>query len=92
MFDNCFHKIFLKQAVELNNYIDEFDQENILGLKVQKGIFSEFYYKSDHHKKIIRYFPTEYEFEKYHSDKDDNEILFRIHKRSSVILWIFRII
>lgn len=71
--DCCYHKVFFPQNVDLGNGIDEFDADKISSLEFMKGEYSEFYYKSEKHKKIIRYYPTLKELETFESDKIQEE-------------------
>lgn len=75
--DNSFHKMFFKQQIETEKGIDSFDQINIKSLHTVKGEYSEFYYKSDIHRKIMRYYPTLKELEVFKSGNVESDQMLK---------------
>jgi len=75
--DNCFHKFFFSQQIDLGKNIDAFDLGNIEGLRTKKGEYSEFYYKSDAHRKVMRYYPTFKELEVFGSEKEQTQKMLK---------------
>lgn len=73
--DNSFHKIFFHQTVKEDLGLDSFDCEQIMSLKTQLGSHSEFYYKSEINRKVVRYYPTLKELELFCSDNLKREKL-----------------
>lgn len=59
----CSTKIFFQQAIETSELVDEFDKGNIDSLSTKRRQFSEFYIKTEHCRKIARYYPTPLEYE-----------------------------
>lgn len=59
----CSTKIFFQQSVGDSEFLTEFDKEKVRSLSTKLGVFSEFYIKTDFHRKIARYFPIPIEYE-----------------------------
>lgn len=74
--DNCYHKVFFNQPVNESDKISSFDVEKINSLRTIKGEYSEFYYKSEKFRKVLRYYPTRYELEVFSSDSENNKAFF----------------
>lgn len=72
---NTFHKFILKQECSENEFLNSFDLERIGELNSVINIYSEIYYKSANHKKILRYYPTSHELALFSSNKKFNEKL-----------------
>lgn len=71
---NCsFYKIFFEQSISRSEFITDFDFDAISSVKTKKGQYSEFYLKSENHKKILKYVPTNFEYELFTSDYLDNK-------------------
>lgn len=71
--DNCYHNVFFAQNIECSKGITLFDQQMIHSLRTNRGEYSEFYYKSEVHRKVLRYFPTLREFEVFKSGNEESE-------------------
>lgn len=71
--DNSFHKFFFSQNLELGRGIDDFDLERVKNLRTLRGEYSEFYYKSGVHRKVLRYYPTLKEYELFKSGNEINK-------------------
>lgn len=59
----CSTKFFFQQEVGESEFLTEFDKEKIRSLSTKVKQYSEFYIKTDFHRKIVRYFPTPLEYE-----------------------------
>lgn len=81
--DSSYHKFFFAQGIKPSSTITPFDCERISTLHTVKGEYSEFYYKSEVHKKILRYYPTATELEVYGSElqQTDNMLQYIKDKR-----------
>jgi hypothetical protein len=71
--DNSFHKIFFKQTLEPGQGISAFDCSHIGTLYTVQREYSEFYYKTEQFRKILRYYPTYKELELYKSGNEENK-------------------
>lgn len=70
---NSFYKVIFRQDLKPNEYLDEFDTENISTLQTVKGDYSEFYLKTSFHRKVCRYYQTSFEYELFTTSWKDNE-------------------
>lgn len=70
--ENCFHKFIFQQVVKKNEVLTDFDIKAASSINSEKGIYSEFYYKSANHKKKLRCYGTSREKELFTSESDDN--------------------
>ncbi|MBL6988689.1 MAG: hypothetical protein ISR65_02890 [Bacteriovoracaceae bacterium] len=70
---NSFHKIIFKQDLRESEFVDKFDIAQVKSLMGVKGIYSEFYYKSDFNRKCVRYFGTPLEYEIFNTTKEHSE-------------------
>lgn len=59
----CSTKIFLQQNLDGLNQLDSFDLGKIKSLSTKRKQYSEFYIKTEFHRKIARYYPTPLEYE-----------------------------
>lgn len=75
--DNSYHKVFFNQNIDVGKGIDEFDKEQIQNLTTVKGHFSEFYYKNETIRKVLRYYPTIKELEVFNSEKYEKSKLIK---------------
>lgn len=74
--DNSYHKIFFTQTVkEGEGGLTSFDRSQIESLETVKGEYSEFYYKSDVNKKVVRYYASLKDLEVYGSEDDTQKML-----------------
>jgi hypothetical protein len=73
--DNSFHKFFFNQNIKIGSGIDDFDQEKIMKLRTVQGEYSEFYYKSENYRKVMRFYPTLKEFEVYKSGNEERDLM-----------------
>lgn len=69
---NSFYNIFFHQNIEESSFIDEFDKHQISSLQTVKGLYSEFYLKTEQNKKTLRFVPSKLEYELFTSDYSDN--------------------
>jgi conjugal transfer ATP-binding protein TraC len=81
-----FHKIFFKQEMDLNEYLDSDEVKLIKSLRSSKGNYSEFRIVTDFYKKILRYYPTFKEYELFTTDyfeiQNQNAFLEKINSDS----------
>ncbi len=73
MAQNSFYKIIFKQNIKVNEYINETDLEKISSLNTIKGMYSEFYLKTEFNNKILRYYQDSFEYELFTSNYEDNQ-------------------
>jgi hypothetical protein len=73
--ENCYHKFIFQQAIKKNEILTDFDIEATTQVRSEKGVYSEFYYKSEIHKKKLRCYGTTREKELFTSEGDDNNRL-----------------
>lgn len=74
--DNSYHKIFFSQEVEIGEGgLTPFDVSQIKSLRTQKGEYSEFYYKSEVQRKVVRYYATKKDLEVFGSESDSAQML-----------------
>ncbi len=73
--ENCYHKFIFQQTIKKNEVLSDFDIEATTQIRSEKGLYSEFYYKSANHKKKLRCYGTAKEKELFTSEADDNERL-----------------
>lgn len=60
--DLSYYKFIFSQNTEKVSGLTDFDQERIKVLQSRKGLYSEFYLKSEHFRKILRYYATPQEY------------------------------
>ncbi|MBD66521.1 MAG: hypothetical protein CME62_15015 [Halobacteriovoraceae bacterium] len=72
---NTFWKFLFKQNLSINEFVDEHSIDLLSGVQSEKGNFSEFLLLSETLKKIMRFYPSEIEYEIFTSDKNDNNSL-----------------
>jgi hypothetical protein len=75
----CSTKILFQQNIENSNEINNFDVEKIKMLSTKRKEYSEFYIKTEHHRKITRFYPTALEYELYTSNHNDRHSFDRFH-------------
>lgn len=69
---NTYFKFLFKQALNESEFID-FTTRNLLSeIQSKKGVYSEFLYFTEIHKKPIRFYPSPLEYELFTSDRGDN--------------------
>jgi len=74
--DCSYHKIFLSQTLEGSDLgVSSFDLSKISSLKTIKDHYSEFYYKTDVNRKVMRYYPTITELELFRSGEKEREVM-----------------
>ena len=73
--ENCYHKFIFQQTIKSNEVLTDFDIAASSQVNSEKGLYSEFYYKSANHKKKLRCYGTPREKELFTSEGDDNERL-----------------
>lgn len=72
--DCSHHKIFFSQTLESGDMgISDFDLSKIRSLVTVKNSFSEFYYKTDTIRKVLRFYPTVRELEVFRSGEGDRK-------------------
>ncbi|MGZ3857668.1 MAG: VirB4 family type IV secretion system protein, partial [Bacteriovorax sp.] len=67
------NKILFQQSVEESRELDSFDIEKIKMLSTKRKVYSEFYIKTEHHRKTARFYPIPLEYElftSYHKDRE----------------------
>lgn len=82
----CSTKIFFQQNVSESSELDRFDLERIKNLSTKRKMYSEFYIKTEHHKKIARFYPAPLEYELYTSYHKDREVFDRFNAHYSEFL------
>lgn len=80
--NNSFYKVFLRQGLGDSAYFDDFDKDKIKNLFSSKGQYSELYLKSSIHRKALRYYPTNLEYELFTSSREDNIKLDKFVERN----------
>lgn len=75
----CSTKILFQQSIEVGSEINSFDAEKIKSLSTKRKEYSEFYIKTEHHRKIARFYPTASEYELYTSNHNDRHSFDRFH-------------
>lgn len=68
IYQNSCHKFLFRQDVE-TDLLDQHSKALLNQVSSEKGIYGEFLIISDLIKKIVRYFPTKFEFELFNTDK-----------------------
>lgn len=75
---SCAHKILFNQVITSEaKFLSSDDKSMLESCKGVQGMYSEFLYKSDIHRKPVRYYQTKFEYYLFTSHKPDNE---RINK------------
>jgi len=75
----CSTKILFQQTIDTSSEINSFDVEKIKSLSTKRKEYSEFYIKTEHHRKIARFYPTALEYELYTSNHNDRHAFDRFH-------------
>lgn len=75
----CSTKILFQQTIDTSSEINGFDVEKIKSLSTKRKEYSEFYIKTEHHRKIARFYPTALEYELYTSNHNDRQSFDRFH-------------
>jgi hypothetical protein len=78
--NNTFYKVFFAQSISKGDFIDDFDVDKITSLKMVKRVYSQFYLKSGHHRKQLRYKPDPLTYELCTSDPEDRKRFARYEK------------
>ncbi|QDK42716.1 hypothetical protein DOM21_14905 [Bacteriovorax stolpii] len=78
----CSTKFFFQQAVSDSEFLTEFDKEKIRSLSTKVKKYSEFYVKTDFHRKIVRYYPTPLEYELGTSNDLDRVSFERFYEKN----------
>lgn len=73
---NAFHKCIFNQTIVDKNFFNEEEKRKILECNTVNGVYSEFFYKSELSNKILRFYPTKFEYNLFASHKDHNTRLF----------------
>ncbi|HAZ13172.1 MAG: hypothetical protein A2X86_08215 [Bdellovibrionales bacterium GWA2_49_15] len=68
---NTYFKLMFKQALSESEFLDATGKCLLDSVFSKKGVYSEFLFLSDTHKKPLRYYPTYLEYELFTSDKND---------------------
>jgi hypothetical protein len=69
---NCSHKFMLRQTITDEKFFTQGELELIQSISSSKGNYSEIYYKSEFHKKVIRYYQNKHEYHLFTSERRDN--------------------
>jgi len=75
----CSIKILFQQSTEESSELDNFDIEKIKMLSTKRKVYSEFYIKTEQHRKSARFYPLPLEYELYTSNHNDREVFDRFH-------------
>lgn len=75
----CSTKILFQQTIEVSSEVTSFDVEKIRELSTKRKEYSEFYVKTEHHRKIARFYPTALEYELFTSNHNDRNSFDRFH-------------
>jgi len=75
--ENTFHKIFFRQPISNYKGLIESEKRKVESLCSEKGVFSEFFYKSQFHNKIMRYFASLSDKEMFHTELDEHRRFIR---------------
>jgi hypothetical protein len=68
---NTFHKFLFRQNIRTSEFLDSHEMELLSSVQSQKGVYSEFLYLSERHRKVLRFHPKALEYELYTSDPVD---------------------
>ena len=72
-------KILFQQSAEVSSELDSFDIEKIKMLSTKRKVYSEFYIKTELHRKTARFYPVPKEYELFTSYHKDRELFDRFH-------------
>lgn len=72
-------KILFQQSAEESSELDSFDIEKIKMLSTRRKVYSEFYIKTELHRKSARFYPEPLEYELFTSYHKDREAFDRFH-------------
>jgi hypothetical protein len=70
---NTYFKFLFKQALNESEFIDSTTRSLLGEIQSKKGVYSEFLYFTEIHKKPVRYCPSPLEYELFTSDRNDNK-------------------
>ena len=73
-------KILFQQSAEESSELDSFDVEKIKMLSTKRKVYSEFYIKTELHRKSARFYPEPIEYELFTSYHKDRESFDRFHE------------
>ncbi len=73
--ENSYHKLIFRQDLRVGPFVSDFDVKQVGSLSGNKGIYSEFYYKSEMHSKCVRYFGTPLEYTLFNTTKEDSDAI-----------------
>lgn len=69
---NCYYKILFYQNSKGEEFLNDFDRDNVQNLQTKKGIYSSFYFKTEHSRKTLRFYADPLEYELFTSSQEDN--------------------
>ncbi len=69
---NTYFKYLFRQSLAESEFIDSTTKEILDEVQSKKGIYSEFLYLTETHKKPVRFYPSPLEYELFTSDRRDN--------------------
>ena len=72
-------KILFQQSAEVSSELDSFDIEKIKMLSTKRKVYSEFFIKTELHRKTARFYPVPKEYELFTSYHKDRELFDRFH-------------
>ncbi|MDO9181939.1 MAG: hypothetical protein Q7U04_06005 [Bacteriovorax sp.] len=72
-------KILFQQSAEESSELDSFDLEKIKALSTKRKVYSEFYIKTELHRKSARFYPEPLEYELFTSYHKDRELFDRFY-------------
>ncbi len=73
--ENSYHKLIFRQDLRPNAFINDFDVKQVSSLSGNKGVYSEFYYKSESCAKCVRYFGSPLEYILFNTTKEDSDAI-----------------
>ena len=85
-------KILFQQSAEESSELDSFDIEKIKMLSTKRKVYSEFYIKTELHRKTARFYPEPLEYELFTSYHKDRELFDRFHDHYAEFFPFFDIV
>lgn len=85
-------KILFQQSADESCELDSFDIEKIRMLSTKRKVYSEFYIKTEFHRKIARFYPMHLEYELFTSYHKDREQFDRFHAHYAEFFPFFDIV
>lgn len=79
VFNNTNHKFFFMQDTISEGHLCQEDSEIIKGLRTKHGKYSEFFYKDDYCRKVVRYPMSRLEHELFTTKKEHNIAFEKFH-------------